>query len=68
MILYPTETIYALGVNVFDEAEMKVLFALKGRENDKAISCLVRTATDVERLAFVDPVAAKLILKFFFVI
>ena len=64
MILYPTETIYALGVNVFEESEMTKLFALKGREEGKAVSCLVRDAADIARFGVVDLVAAKLIQQF----
>lgn len=64
MILYPTETIYALGVNVFDEQAMGELFTLKGREEGKAVSCLVRDAADIERFAVVDSVAAKIIAHF----
>jgi len=49
MILYPTETIYALGVNAFAEGELDKLFALKGREANKSVSVLVRDLADVER-------------------
>ncbi len=49
MILYPTETIYALGVNAFDEAELRKLYAFKGRDEGKPVSLLVRSIADIEQ-------------------
>ncbi len=60
MILYPTETIYALGVHALDEAELALLFQLKGRVASKSVSWLVRSVADIERYAVLDPVAAAL--------
>lgn len=51
MILYPTETIYALGVNPFNEAELQNLYILKGRTPEKAVSWLVRTVDDINYYA-----------------
>jgi L-threonylcarbamoyladenylate synthase len=51
MILYPTETIYALGVNAFVEADLALLYKVKGRAEEKAVSVLVRDLSDIERYA-----------------
>lgn len=59
MILYPTETIYGLGVNALDEREVAKLYELKGREGVKAVSWLVRDVADIERWGVLTPVAAK---------
>jgi L-threonylcarbamoyladenylate synthase len=64
MILYPTETIYALGVNALDEAELRKLFALKGREEGKSVSWLVRNVEDIERYAILDSTARSLAERF----
>lgn len=64
MILYPTETIYGLGVNPFDEAELGKLFAIKGREASKVSAWLVRTIEDIERYAEVGEVGAKIAKQF----
>lgn len=61
MILYPTETIYGLGVNPFDGAEIEALFALKGRDATKAVSWLVRDSVDIERYAIVSDAAQNII-------
>lgn len=60
IILYPTETIYGLGVNPFDAEALKALYLLKGREEQKAVSWLVRDIADIEQYAEVSDVAAKI--------
>jgi L-threonylcarbamoyladenylate synthase len=62
--LYPTETIYALGVNAFDADALKLLAEIKGRPATQAVSCLVRTASDIEEYATVNDNAKKLIARF----
>jgi L-threonylcarbamoyladenylate synthase len=64
MILYPTETLYALGVNALDQDAQKQLYALKGRDASKPASWLVRTLEDIERYAAVGEVAAKIAERF----
>lgn len=60
MILYPTETIYGLGVNPFDEAAMAELFELKGRDERKVTSWLVRSMEDVAHYAHVSDKARRI--------
>ena len=59
--LYPTETIYALGVNAFDADALKLLASIKGRPATQAVSCLVRSADDIARYAEINAVAKKMI-------
>jgi L-threonylcarbamoyladenylate synthase len=47
MILYPTETMYGLGVNAFNAEALARLFELKGRDAAKSVSWLV---SDVEEI------------------
>lgn len=64
MILYPTETIYALGVNALDESELTKLFSLKGRAEGKSVSWLVQSIEDMERYAILDSTARVLAERF----
>ncbi len=64
MILYPTDTIYGLGVNALDRNELKQLFELKGRDASKSVSWLVRTVADIERYAVLSE-KAKVIAEHF---
>ncbi len=60
MILYPTETLYALGVNALEAKELAKLYELKDRSSDKVSSWLVRTVDDIERYAMMSETAARL--------
>ncbi len=62
--LYPTETIYALGVNAFDVDALKLLAEIKGRPATQAVSCLVCSAADIAQYAEINSTARKLIDRF----
>ncbi len=60
IMLYPTETLYALGVNALDAGALEKLYLLKERDNAKKASWLVRSAEDIERYAEMTPAAAEI--------
>jgi L-threonylcarbamoyladenylate synthase len=64
IILYPTETIYALGVNPFDRVAWQALCDLKGRSGQQSASWLVRSVVDIERYAEVTPLAYEFMEKY----
>lgn len=60
VLLYPTETLYALGVNALDVDAIATLQLLKGRGPEKPASWLVRSVADIERYAEVDAAARSI--------
>lgn len=65
IIVYPTETFYALGVDATNEKSVKKLFDLKERKGTKAISVLVKDFEMLKKYAAgIDEKAIKLINKF----
>lgn len=64
MILYPTETLYALGVNALDPKELELLYELKERDTSKPSSWLVRSTEDIERYAEMSETASKIAKHF----
>ena len=60
IILFPTESVYGLGVNPFDGEALEQLYTLKGRAGDKLFSWLVRSVADIERYAFLNDTARRL--------
>lgn len=64
VILYPTETVYALGVNPFDKKAWHTLCTLKGRSDQQAMSWLVRNVDDIEKFAVVTETAREIIEKY----
>jgi len=51
ILAYPTETLYGLGVDPFQEAALERLFRLKGRPLDQPVSILVRDLSMLEAVA-----------------
>ncbi|HMO78248.1 MAG TPA: L-threonylcarbamoyladenylate synthase [Candidatus Paceibacterota bacterium] len=64
LILYPTESVYGLGVNPFSKEALQRLYELKGRSETKPVSWLVRDLADIERYAEVNDVVRKLAQHF----
>ncbi|MEX2322424.1 MAG: L-threonylcarbamoyladenylate synthase [Acidimicrobiia bacterium] len=57
---FPTDTVYGVGVDPFDEVAMGRLFEVKGRPDDKAIPILAADLEGVRRVAVVgDEVADR---------
>lgn len=64
IILYPTETVYALGVNPFDRTAWHDLCELKGRHGDQTASWLLPSVEDIVMYAKVTPLAEELINQY----
>ncbi len=64
LIVYPTETIYGLGADPFDETAVKRAFMAKRRPFDMPMSIAVSNLKMVEELATLDDRARKLGKKF----
>ncbi len=64
ILLYPTETVYGLGVNAFDKDAMNALYTLKTRDESKPVSWLVRNTDDVKMYAHMSEKAAKIAERF----
>tara|TARA_B100000745_G_scaffold300319_1_gene253806 strand:+ start:4606 stop:5175 length:570 start_codon:yes stop_codon:yes gene_type:complete len=64
VILYPTETLYAIGVNALDFDELQKLYTLKGRDAQKVASWLVRNIEDIQQYAEVPQKAVKIAQRF----
>ena len=64
-VAFPTETVYGLGANAFDEEAVKNIFAVKGRPADNPLIVHVHKGYDISKLvSFVPEYAKKLIKKF----
>jgi L-threonylcarbamoyladenylate synthase len=50
IIAYPTDTVYGLGCNPFDQNAVRKLIAVKGQRR-KPLPVLVKTLTDAEKVA-----------------
>jgi len=64
LIVYPTETLYGLGADPFDETAVKRVFMAKKRPFDMPLSIAVSNLRMLEELAIVDERVRKLAEKF----
>jgi L-threonylcarbamoyladenylate synthase len=54
LVVYPTDTTYAIGVNALDQGAVQAVQALKGRSASKAMSIILSKIEDVPDYAVVD--------------
>ena len=64
-IVYPTETLYGLGVDACDERALQRLVALKGREEGKPISVLVSDGAMLHSIVAEIPAQAEILMRRF---
>ena len=57
LVAFPTETVYGLGANAFDDVAVGSIFTAKGRPNDTPLIVHVASKEDVEEL--VESVSEK---------
>ena len=63
IIAFPTDTVYGLGVDPYNEAAVKRLFEIKVRSKGKAVPLMIRNAGDLNRLVDYIPPLTKLLIK-----
>lgn len=51
VIVYPTETVYGLGADIFSEKAVERVYSLKGREKGKPLSIALSSVSDIEKYA-----------------
>ena len=54
VVLYPTDTVYGLGVNIFDNKAVKNVFKIKRRNMLKPLSILVKDVSTIDLVAKVS--------------
>lgn len=61
ILIYPTETLYGLGVDISNSRALERLFSLKKRDPDKPVSVLLAKPQQIEEVAMpLGPLAQKL--------
>lgn len=65
VVAFPTETVYGLGANAFDDEAVKSIFVIKGRPNDNPLIVHVHKDYDMSTLVSEIPEYAKLLAKAF---
>lgn len=63
-VVYPTDTLYGLGVNASDKKAVMKIFEIKGRNYDKPISIAVNNLREAKKYAKFNSTALKIAKKF----
>lgn len=63
---FPTETVYGIGANAYDEKAVRKIFKAKGRPADNPLIVHIACKSDIAVLASVITPSAKKIIKAFF--
>lgn len=64
LIVYPTDTLYALGANIFDNTAVKKVYAAKKRPTSLPLPIAVCNLDEIRKIAEVNTTAEKIIKKF----
>ncbi|MBP6021107.1 MAG: threonylcarbamoyl-AMP synthase [Candidatus Methanomethylophilaceae archaeon] len=64
LVVYPTETVYGIGGDIFNQIAVKNVFLAKKRPFDMALSVAVHDKKAMEEIAVLDDNADKLIKAF----
>lgn len=59
VVAIPTETVYGLGGNAFNDEAVKKIFTVKGRPNDNPLIAHVHSGYDLSKIIDYDPPYAK---------
>jgi L-threonylcarbamoyladenylate synthase len=63
VIIYPTDTLYGLGANIYDEKAVQRIYEIKNRHIDKPISICLPRIDDVDKVAYLDDRARDFLSK-----
>jgi L-threonylcarbamoyladenylate synthase len=64
IIVYPTDTLYGLGADIFNDDAVKKIFKIKKREKNNPLSIAVANIKELEKIAVVDDKTRCLIRTF----
>ena len=64
IVIYPTETVYGIGANIFSNIALEKVFATKKRDKDKPVSVAVSDLKMMEDLVYIEEKERYFIQKF----
>lgn len=65
IVVFPTDTVYGLGVSLFDTDAIERVFALKGRQGAKGLIVMIADTSEVNGLCSTIPGTAKILMERF---
>lgn len=62
-VVYPTDTVYGIGANIFNEEAIQKVYSIKKRSPLKPISACVSKIQDIHKIAYMDGNTEKMVEK-----
>lgn len=62
-VVYPTDTVYGIGVNIFDEKAILKVYSMKKRSTDKPLSICLSSINEIAMVAKIDVKIMDIIKK-----
>src|ERR687888_2077460 len=64
VVIFPTDTIYGIGCDPYNNSAVKRIFAVKGRDEKKALPVLTYSAQNAERIVLLGRTGRMLAEKY----
>ena len=64
VIVFPTDTVYGIGCDPYNQDAIKKIYQIKGRERTKQLPVLVYSKKEVKEIAYLDENSEKISDKF----
>ena len=60
IVVYPTDTIYGIGCDPYNDSSVQRIFKIKGRNKKKPLPVLACSIEDIEKIVFLDKIGKLL--------
>jgi L-threonylcarbamoyladenylate synthase len=64
IVVYPTDTIYGIGCDPYNDGSVRRIFKIKGRNEKKPLPILACRIEDIEKIVFLDNIGKLLARKY----
>jgi L-threonylcarbamoyladenylate synthase len=64
VVVYPTDTIYGIGCDPYNDLAVRRIYAIKGRKENKPLPVLTYSIQDAERLVSLGPIGRMLAMRY----
>ena len=65
IVIFPTETVYGIGANAFNEQSVKRIYEVKNRPDEKPLSIMVSGIEEIEKYAIIQNDIERKIIETF---
>lgn len=64
IVVFPTDTVYGIGCDPYNEKAVRMIYRIKGREGSKQLPVLGFSIYDISKIAILDELSERLAARF----